>query len=149
MSLPDTAKLFQADCAKAGINIELNVMEYNAWNDKVSIAKNFTLEMQGGFQGPDPAALASRVGTTGSMNQSSYSNAQVDALFAEAAQIGDQDQRAELYKQAQAILAEELPIVPIVQYTSYTGHNARIINAPIDGAGKWGWAEYTFTDFSE
>ena len=83
------------------------------------------------------------------MNQSSYSNAEVDALFAEAAKIGDQDQRAELYKQAQAILAEELPIVPIVQYTSYTGHNAKIINAPIDGAGKWGWAEYTFTDFSE
>lgn len=149
MSLPDTAKLFQADCAKAGINIELNVMEYNAWNDKVFINRNFVLEMQGGFQGPDPAALASRVGTGGSMNQSSYSNAQVDALFAEAAQIGDQDQRAELYKQAQAILAEELPIVPIVQYTSYTGHNARIINAPIDGVGKWGWAEYTFTDFSE
>lgn len=148
MQCPDTAKLLQADCAKAGINLELNIMEYNAWNDKVFINRNFVLEMQGGFQGPDPAALASRVGTNGSMNQSSYSNAEVDALFAEAAKVGDQDQRAELYKQAQAILAQELPIIPIVQYLSYDACGSNVINAPIDGAGKWGWNEFTFTDFT-
>ncbi len=148
MQCPDCAKLMKADCAKGGINLELNIMEYNAWNDKVFINHNFVLEMQGGFQGPDPAALASRVGTDGSMNQSSYSNAEVDALFAEAVKTGDQDKRAELYGKAQAILAKELPIIPIVQYISYDACGSNVINAPIDGAGKWGWAEYTFTDFT-
>ncbi len=149
MQLPDIGKLYRADCEKAGIKIELNVMEYNAWNDKVTIQKNFTMEMQGGFQGPDPAALESRVGTTGSMNQSNYSNAEVDSLFKEAVSTGDQDERAELYKQIQAILAEDLPIVPISQYTSYDACASNVINTPIDGAGKWGWAEYTFTDFTD
>ena len=146
--LPDVAKLLQSDCAKAGINLEINVMEYNAWNDKVAIQKNFVVEMQGGFQGPDPAALASRVGTNGSMNQSSYSNAEVDELFAQAVQISDQDQRAELYRQVQAILADELPIVPIVQFISYDACGANITNTPNDGAGKWGWAEWTFADIN-
>ncbi len=143
---PDVAKLMQADCAKAGIELVLNIMEYNAWNDKVVINHNFVVEMQGGFQGPDPAALASRVGTGGSMNQSTYSNAEVDKLFAEAAKTGEQEKRAELYKKAHAILAKELPIVPIVDYTSYDAYGANIINTPNDGAGKWGWQELTFTD---
>ncbi len=143
---PDVAKLLKADCEKAGIELVLNVMEYNAWNDKVYINRNFVVEMQGGFQGPDPAALASRVGTGGSMNQSNYSNAEVDALFAEAIKTGDQDKRAELYGKAQAILAKELPIVPIVAYASYDACGSNVSGTPNEGVGKWGWAEWTFAD---
>ena len=145
---PDVAKLLQADCAKAGIELVINVMEYNAWNDKVAIQKNFVVEMQGGFQGPDPAALASRVGTNGSMNQSSYSNAEVDALFAEAIKTDDQAARTELYQQVQTILSEELPIVPIVQYAAYDAWGSNVTNTPNEGTGKWGWAEWTFADIN-
>ena len=44
-----------------------------------------------------------------SNNWSFYSNEEVDALVDEASQIGDQDRRAELYAQAQAIVWEEAP----------------------------------------
>ena len=82
---PDTAKLIKATLAKAGIGIEIQVSEYNAWNQKVGVENDFTIELQGGFMGPDPAALKTRVGTGMTFNWGSYSNAQVDDLLTKGA----------------------------------------------------------------
>lgn len=143
---PEAGQIIQSNLKEAGIEIKLNVTEFNAWNQKVFINKDFVLEIQGGFQGPDPAALGSRLSTTGVMNQGSYSNPKVDELFAQGDRIGDQAKRAAIYKDVQAILAEDLPIVPIVMYSVYDVNRANVTNLPIDGAGKWGWQEYAFTE---
>lgn len=144
---PETGQILQSNLKDAGIEVTLNVMEYNAWNAKVVTNKDFILEIQGGFQGPDPAALGSRLMTDAIMNQSSYSNTEVDALFAEGNRTGDLTKRAEIYKQIQAILAQDLPIVPIVSYAAYDANRSNVINLPIDNTGKTGWAEYTLTEF--
>lgn len=143
---PDMANLMKATLAEAGIGIELKVSEFNAWNQKVSVERDFMIEMQGGFMGPDPAALAKRYGTGVGSNYGEYSNPKFDELTAKGAATGDQEMRAQYYKEAQAILAEDLPFVPIVTYAGYDANNASYVNLPIDGAGKWGWQEYTYTD---
>jgi peptide/nickel transport system substrate-binding protein len=143
---PESGQIIQSNLKDAGIEVKLNVMEFNAWNEKVFINRNFILEIQGGFQGPDPAALGSRLSTNGVMNQGSYSNPKVDALFEEGNRIGDKTQRAKIYKDIQAMLAEDLPIVPIVMYSAFDANRSNVTNVPIDGAGKWGWQEYTFTE---
>lgn len=143
----DAAKLIAANCQKAGIEVTVNVMEYNAWAQKVGIERNYQIEFQGGFMGPDPAALGTRVGTNQGSNYSNYSNPEVDELLQKAVETGDTEKRAEYYKEAQKILAEELPYVNILAYTSYDAHGSNVENLPIDGAGKWGWNEYTYTRF--
>jgi peptide/nickel transport system substrate-binding protein len=143
---PDTAKLIEATLKEAGIELIVQVHEFNAWSEKVDINRDFILEMQGGFMGPDPAALGKRFGSDSGSNMGSYKNPDFDQLMVEAAATGDQEVRAELYKEAQAMLAEDLPYIPIVAYAAYDANNANWVNLPIDGAGKWGWAEYTFTD---
>lgn len=146
---PDAAKLMAATLEKAGIELIVQVHEFNAWNEKVSVQKDFILELQGGFMGPDPAALQKRFGTGVGSNYGEYSNKEFDDLLAQAAATGDQEERAELYKKAQAILAEDLPYIPIVTFAAYDANNSNFINLPIDGAGKWGWQEFTFTDIAE
>ncbi len=143
---PEAAKLMKATLAQAGIDLEVNVLEFNAWNDKVSINKDFILELQGGFMGPDPAAIAKRLGTGAGSNYGDYSNPKFDELCLKGASTGDQAERAKYYKEAQKVLAEDLPYLPIVAFAGYDANNSRFVNLPIDGAGKWGWAEYTFTD---
>jgi len=143
---PETGQIIQSNLKDAGIEVKLNVMEFNAWNEKVFINRDFILEMQGGFQGPDPAALGQRLMTDGVMNQGSYSNPKVDELFLKGNTISDQAERAKIYKEIQAILAEDLPIIPLVSYAAYDANRSNVINLPIDGAGKWGWQEYTFTE---
>jgi len=110
---PDTAKLMEASLKEAGIELIVQVHEFNAWDEKVSQRRDFIIEMQGGFMGPDPAALAKRIGTGQPSNYGEYSNEEFDRLFA-----------------------------------GYDANNTDFVNLPIDGAGKWGWAEYTFTDLA-
>ncbi len=143
---PDAAKLMEATLAKAGIELKVQVHEFNAWSEKVDVNRDFMLELQGGFMGPDPAALQKRLGAGQYSNYGEYNNKEFDDLLAKGAATGDQAERAEYYKKAQAILAEDLPYLPIVAFASYDANNDKFINLPIDGAGKWGWQEYTFTD---
>lgn len=143
---PDAAKLMQASLAEAGIELEIVVHEFNAWNEKVFVNKDFTMELQGGFMGPDPAALGTRYATGASANINNYSNAEFDELVKKGVATGDKEERKEIYKKAQAILAEELPFIPIVTYAAYDANKANVTNLPIDGSGKWGWQEYTFTE---
>lgn len=143
---PDAAKLMSASLAQAGIELIVQVHEFNAWSDKVTVQRDFMLELQGGFMGPDPAALHKRFGTGVGSNYGDYSNAEFDEVLVRAAATGVQEERARLYKEAQSILAEDLPYIPIVAFAGYDAHSANFINLPIDGAGKWGWSEYTFTE---
>ncbi len=143
---PDSAKLIQASLKEAGIELEVAVHEFNAWDEKVFVNKDFIAATMGGFQGPDPAALFNRVGTGGSMNLCGYSNPEVDKMFDEALAIGDKEKRAKIYKDIQAILAEDLPVCPIVKYAGWEAYASNLKNMPIEGAGKWGWSEYTFVE---
>ena len=139
-------KLMQATLAKAGIELKVNVSEFNAWADKVGTNKDFIMELQGGFMGPDPAALYSRYGTGESNNWSGYSNIKFDELCKKGLTVGNKEERAAIYKEAQKILAEDLPFIPIVGFASYDANSVNFKNLPIDGTGKWGWQEYTFTE---
>lgn len=148
--LVDMSKLIIANCAEAGIEITLQVSEYNAWAEKVNPDATGTawmIETQGGFMGPDPAALASRYGTGSGSNYASYSNAAFDELCAKGAAEGDTEKRAEYYREAQKLLIEDLPAINILAYANYEVANAHVKDLPIDGVGKWGWQEYTYTYF--
>ncbi len=46
---------------------------------------------------------------------SGYSNPEVDKLLDEAVQLTDRQQRAKLYEKVQEILAEDVPIIPLLQ----------------------------------
>ena len=146
--LVDMTKLLVANCAKAGIELILQVSEYNAWADKIGpdpTGEAWMIECQGGFMGPDPAALASRYGTGSGSNYASFSNAEFDELCKLGAAEGDTEKRAEYYRKAQKILIEELPAINVLGWAGYEASRSDLVNLPIDGAGKWGWNEYTFT----
>lgn len=147
--LTDMAKLVIANCEKAGIEIELIVSEFNAWAEKVVPDGDWIIEAQGGFMGPDPAALASRYGTGSTGNYASYENEEFDELCALGAAEGDQEKRAELYRKAQALLIRDLPAINVVGWAGYEASRSDLKNLPIDGAGKWGWNEFTYTYYTK
>jgi ABC-type transport system substrate-binding protein len=51
--------------------------------------------------------------TDGGNNQTGWSHAQYDTLIAQAKEETDPRRRGELYHQAEAILMDELPIIPV------------------------------------
>ncbi len=129
----DCGKVIQANLKEAGINLQLNVMEAAAWSEKIS-AGNYQLGIMAGYQGPDPDAMAKRIGTGAVMNYSQYSNEKVDELLAQARTLTTHEDRGACYKEVQAILAEDLPIIPIVEFANYKACWSNIYGNPyIDG----------------
>ena len=142
MGNADTAKLISANCEKAGIEMKPDMYEYNAWANKIEVEHSFAIELQGGFLGPDPSALGARVGT-GGWASFGYSNARVDELLAAGVAEPDESKRKVYYDEIQEILVEELPYVCIAEYASVEGCASNLKNVPMDGAGKWGWSEWS------
>lgn len=140
---PDTAKLIKASLESIGIEADVLVSEYSAWENKVTINQDFDICLLGGFMGPDPSGMASRVVTGGESNVGGYSNKTIDDLMTEGNQTPGQEERAAIYKEAQTILAEELPYVPIVSYVEVNAYGSQFANLPGDGAGKWGWGDFS------
>lgn len=67
------------------------------------------------------------------VNASGYSNPAIDKLFAEGADATAMEDRARAYRQAQVILAEDLPVLPIWQTALINVATSRV-------KGKWSWS---------
>lgn len=125
----DCGKVMASNLKEVGIDLKVNVIEMAAWAEKIN-AGNYELAMMAGFQGPDPDAMAKRVGTGAVMNYAKYSNARVDELLAQGKVLVTHEDRGACYKEVQAILAEELPIIPIVEFANYYACYSNISGVP-------------------
>lgn len=100
---------------------------------------NFDATLQAYSTGGDPALGVSRLYVSSAIrkapfvNCSGYSNPDVDKLFDAGAQLADQAKRGDAYKQAQVILARDLPSFPLWE-------TALINVASKSVQGKWAWS---------
>lgn len=125
----DCAKVIASNLKEVGIDVQVNIMEMAAWSEKIE-SGNYELGMMAGYQGPDPDAMSKRVGTGAVMNYSNYSNERVDELLAQGKVLVTEEDRGACYKEVQAILAEDLPIIPIVEFANYYACRSNISGVP-------------------
>jgi peptide/nickel transport system substrate-binding protein len=98
---------------------------------------------------PDPTSRLHSsmipVETGSGANYVQFKNAEADALMEEGVRETDQAKRAEIYKQLQVILAEELPWAPIFNYLDRMAHTSRLqgyrpnayLSTNFDNASEW------------
>lgn len=124
-SVKGAAEAFIADMAKVGINIEARKVSYQ---ESVSMQfgdhTNYDILLGSwGSDFPDPSGnlrpnFASENTVAGGANASNYKNAKVDELLAQQNTLpNDKAKRAELMIEAQAIIAEDSPVI----VTAYPG----------------------------
>ena len=114
-----TAEVVRDNMKDVGIAIDLQPRDASAIGKEVFTDKNFDLCNVQLTSNGDPAIGVDRWFTTGGIgvvfgNASTYSNPELDKLFADAATTIDVAKRKDLYFKAQAILAKDLPALPIV-----------------------------------
>jgi peptide/nickel transport system substrate-binding protein len=148
----DTAIVMAQQLAKIGIDVELVSLEIGAWSDRMQ-AGDFDLGLIGGFQGPDPANLRIRYGVGGGVNYWGYDNPDFEALLDQGDQAVGEEARAGFYFDAQAILATDIPTIPLANYTAYTPYSTKVSGVafdPNDPAGlEQGLNRYTLTRRAE
>ena len=76
----------------------------------------FAIAVIGGYHGPDPDVMRTRIGDGGTLNYGKYHNDRIEEIFAEAQTEPDQAKRTELYYEMQKIMSEELPVMPLTEW---------------------------------
>ena len=125
----DILSMVQADLAQVGVDAQIETQEWAAYLDGLQ-SGNFQFGRLGwvGFI-PSPYYVFNdlfRTGTGG--NWSFYSNSEFDETFLAASQILDADERTAAYQKANAILAEDFPVIPLLFYRHSCVASARAHN---------------------
>lgn len=134
---PEAASIavyLQQQYRQLGLSVNLNKLDQAAYLKRRSDGK-YDLEV-GLLKLPgavDPDDYKAQFISRGSLNFSGYSNATVDALFAQALRLSDpaqKTQRGQLYTQLQQILADDSPV-----FFLYTLQSSAVMGSGIDPGG--------------
>ncbi|GEN54555.1 ABC transporter substrate-binding protein [Halobacillus faecis] len=107
----DAAQVIKQQLKEVGINVEVVSQEKSVFFEALG-SGDFEMTVVGwvGFVDPDEF-LYNIFHTDGKYNQQNYSNSEVDELLEQGRTEMDQEKRKEIYDQAQAIIAEDAPMV--------------------------------------
>lgn len=109
----DTAQIIVDELSQIGVRATIKQVEWSTWLDDVYRGKNFQATVVG-FDGTLAPSDWLRKYTTGnSKNFLNFSDPEFDKVFDEAFNTVDETQKAELYKKAQMILADDAASVYI------------------------------------
>lgn len=128
-----------------GIEVELRYEDVPTWLNRIYTDYDFKLDSNFFYQLPDPAIGVHRQYLTDQIrqgtvfvNSSRYSNPEVDRLLLEASTEADTDTRAQLYADAQKILANDLPVVNLFEMEFTTVYLDKVKNATASPLGPYG-----------
>jgi peptide/nickel transport system substrate-binding protein len=128
---PEIATVFKSSLKEIGIDVNIISMEMAEYIDRILTQKDFDLTVLSGYQGPGASALATRVGSKGMMNFMNYASAPLDEALAAGVATTDQAERAKCYYEAQKILSQDLPILPLVEAVSNEVGATYLSNTPL------------------
>ncbi|MGG7145069.1 peptide ABC transporter substrate-binding protein [Clostridium nigeriense] len=129
------AQAIQQDWAKIGVNVELTNQE---WKVFLNTRQEGGYEIaRHGWSGDyvDPMTFLDLWVTGGGNNDAGYSNSEYDALVNAAKVEADSDKRWEMMKQAEDILMEDMPIIPLYYYTKVKGAKPEVKGVRVSTLG--------------
>jgi peptide/nickel transport system substrate-binding protein/oligopeptide transport system substrate-binding protein len=120
-------QMIQADLAAVGIAAELDTME---WASYLEAAASGSLQMgRLGWIADYPIMdnfVYSLFTTDAGDNRSQYSNKTVDDMLLEARTIVDEDERLKKFQEADALIAADVPAVPLMVYKHHHVGSKRV-----------------------
>jgi peptide/nickel transport system substrate-binding protein len=129
------------------VDVEPASLERVVFANRVYTAHNFDITIEGLNTFGDPALGITRSYATNAIgraygNASRYSNPDVDQLIQAATEKVDQPARSSLYMQAEAILARDVPTMPVRDYHMTDAASAGVRGlwgalSPADWANAW------------
>jgi peptide/nickel transport system substrate-binding protein len=101
---------------RIGIEVTPESLDPVTWKERVQDGADFDLIIDSGDIGPDPQLMASFLTSDGPRNSMRYRNPEVDEAFRAGRATTDRAERGRHYMRLQAILAEDIARLPILQH---------------------------------
>jgi peptide/nickel transport system substrate-binding protein len=125
----------QSMAKEAGFNVKLQPTEFTAQLDKQD-AGTFDTSLIGWSGRVDPDGnIHEFVDTKGSLNDSGYSNPQMDKLLDQSRTTLEQDKRKQIYSQIDKLIAEDAPLLYIWHDKLYLGASRKVAGVQFYGDG--------------
>lgn len=124
-----TFEIVRNNLAKIGVEVEQRILDFPAMSEAISAPDGEHTEFDIAFWGfnasPEPSSIVSlpTCAARAAFNEPYYCNRRYDALFERQARTIDDKKRAELLHEMQAILARDLPYIPL-NYTNFVSAHA-------------------------
>ena len=139
--------------AEIGIELELRYEDVPTWLKRIYADYDFAMNVNYFYQLPDPVLGVHRhYGTdqirqgTHFVNSSRYSNPELDELLAAGTVELDTESRGEIYKNAQEILANDMPVVNLFEMQFLTVYNEALKDHTTSALGAYGPFEQVWLD---
>ena len=131
----DTAVILQDQLKQIGIDASIEILEWGSYLDRL-IRKEHDMFLLGWTPSPDADSALYAVfhsknhGSAG--NRTYYTNARVDELLDKGRETTVEADRLESYKEAQNIIMEEVPLIPLVYPDNNVGMQKNIKGFELD-----------------
>ena len=128
---------------RLGVNATITNQEWKVYLDSQR-AGNFQVARAGWIGDyADPHTFLDLWTTGGGNNQTGWSNSAYDQLLRGALETKSEPERMAVYQKLEAILADEVPVIPIYFYSRVYALNPKVLNwttNPLDSRG-WKWVD--------
>ncbi|MFD2166279.1 ABC transporter substrate-binding protein SapA [Thalassotalea euphylliae] len=139
------AKIIQADLSQIGVNVDIVTYEWATFLRRVSEGEHQSVLLGWSADHPDPdnffSPLLSCSSVATGSNRALWCNQEFDSLIELALQTTNVSQRTSLYRQAQNILHEELPILPLAHSKRYQARHKDVKGRLLSSFGGISFAE--------
>ncbi|NSX56815.1 ABC transporter substrate-binding protein [Parasulfitobacter algicola] len=135
-ALRPTLEMTQVLLQQIGISVEIAMGEFGANNEALAAGEiDMHLQAWGTAPQGDPDYFpSSLVATGGSSNVVGYSNPELDALLEEGRRLFTTEERQPIYAKVQAIINEDLPVIPVFHKTQVSVGNGKVVGYEIHPA---------------
>lgn len=138
------AELIQADWAAVGVKSEIVTFEWGEYLKRTAAGEHDAYLLGGSSDNGDPdntfAYMLSCEGIAGGSNRSRWCNKDFDKLLEEGRETSDPAKRAEIYRKAQAMLKEQVPLEPIAHSIVSIPVRKSVLNYVLDPFGRQNFA---------
>lgn len=132
--MPDpekTAEIIQNNLAEIGITVNIVREEWAPYLEKTAVGEHQIYMLGWSGTNGDPDYFLSSLlhgDLIGDSNREFYQNDKVDQLLNDGKVEIDQEKRTDIYKEAQEIIAEDVPMVPLVHSTPVMASSSTVKN---------------------
>ncbi|KZN34872.1 peptide ABC transporter substrate-binding protein [Pseudoalteromonas luteoviolacea S2607] len=129
------AELIQSDLRQIGIRTRIVEFEWNTFIERIGRHEHDSVLLGWAADTPDPdnffSPLLSCTATFTGKNPANWCNPEFDLLLTQALDTNELSMRKKYYLQAQAMLIEEMPLVPIAHGVRFQARGANIEGAQL------------------
>jgi dipeptide transport system substrate-binding protein len=135
------AEMMQADLAKIGVEATLVTYEWGEYRKRMQQGEHITGQLGWTGDNGDPDNFFFLVGCDaarpGGQNLSKWCNKEFDDRLKKARTLSDIGERTKLYKEMQAIMKDETPVMTVAHSVVFVGATANVVDFRMSPFGRY------------